>query len=106
VALSANSRHRIGDVSQARSRRGPHVFMRQRLAQLSSWNSHARWSRLMPRVGERRGVGYGREEGAPATFFCLPGRWSAPIATRASAATLVWAGTRVAFRNCSSSECL
>jgi len=41
VALTANSRHRIGDVREARRYGGPHVFVRDRLAQLSSSNSRA-----------------------------------------------------------------
>jgi hypothetical protein len=52
-AVTANSRHRIGNVPEARGCRGPHVFTRHiRLTQLSSSDSHARWSRLMPRDGE------------------------------------------------------
>ena len=36
VAVPSNSRHRIGDISQARRSGGPHVFVTNGLAQLSS----------------------------------------------------------------------
>ena len=42
VTVTADSRHRITDVSQTRRDRGPHVFVRNGLPQLSSSGSRAR----------------------------------------------------------------
>src|SRR5688572_20245936 len=52
MALTANARHRIGNVSEARGSRGPHVFVCDRLTQCSS--SSAR-SVVTPQTARRRG---------------------------------------------------
>ncbi len=72
VAVAANSRHRIGDVPETRRCGGPHVFVRDRLAQLSSSNSRAQCSRLMPRDGEA-GRPIWTRRGRGGNLFLRPG---------------------------------
>jgi len=79
LALTSNTRHRIGNVSEARGSRGPHVLVRDRLTQFFLLGL-ARDGHASCREAERRGVGYGRDKGVAATGFCALERWTAPIA--------------------------